>query len=210
MQLQSWGVVGAQQLKGHVLLNGASLTGANQEVDAIIQSMSVQENLPSVIGVNMTSVLSKSQPLCSKRKHNVSLKNWYFNLSLPLGTCTVLRSRECILEGSELHWTDRVFCDGTVYLTLDHNDTWTPHVPQALALKELWDQELERTREERIRLQEGCFKLMRELGLSVETSGTWNNSKHFYTVVFWFQKEFIFVLTCCLTGFVTLIISLLL
>lgn len=93
------------------------------------------------------------------------------NSSLPLGSCTVLRSRECILEGSELHWTDRVFCDGKVYLTLDRNDTWTPHVPQALTLKELWDQNVQRTREERIRLQEGCFRLMRELGLSVETSG---------------------------------------
>lgn len=60
--MQSWGAVDAQQLKGHVLLNGASLTGANQEVDAIIKSMSVHKHLPSVIGVNLTSVLSKSQP----------------------------------------------------------------------------------------------------------------------------------------------------
>lgn len=72
-------------------------------------------------------------------------------------------------------------------MTLDRNDTWMPHVPQALALKELWDQEVERTREERIRLQEGCFKLMKELGLSVETSGTQNNSKLFGTVVFSFK-----------------------
>lgn len=59
LQVQSWGAVDAQQLKGHVLLNGASLTGANQEVDAIIKSMSVHEHLPSA---NLTSVLSKSQP----------------------------------------------------------------------------------------------------------------------------------------------------
>lgn len=96
-------------------------------------------------------------------------------------------------------------------MTLDRNDTWMPHVPQALALKELWDQEVERTREERIRLQEGCFKLMKELGLSVETSGIQNNSRLFGTVVFCFKKKILeFVLTCCLTGFVTLIISLLL
>lgn len=161
--------------------------------------MSVHEHLPSVIGV--TSVLSKSQQLCSGLKCNIYLKNWWFNSSLPLGTCTVLRSRECILEGSELHWTDRVFCDGKVYLTLDRNDTWTPHVPQALALKELWDQEVERTRQERIRLQEGCFSLMRELGLSVETSGTWNNSKLFGTVVFCFKKKYLylFLLAVCLS-----------
>ncbi|CAG07665.1 unnamed protein product [Tetraodon nigroviridis] len=144
VQVQSWGAVGAQQLRGHVLLNGAALTGENQEVDAIIRSMSVHQHLPSAIGVNLTSVLRN---------------------------CTLLRSRECILEGSELHWTDRVFCDGKVYLTLDGNDTWTPHVPQALALKESWDQQVERTREQRIRLQEGCFKLMGKLGLSAETSG---------------------------------------
>ncbi|AWP04072.1 Hypothetical protein SMAX5B_005933 [Scophthalmus maximus] len=88
----------------------------------------------------------------------------------PGGNHTVLRSRECILEGSRLRWTDRVFYDGKVYLTLDHTDTWTAHVPQALALKVLWDQEEHRTRPERIRLQEGCIKLMRELKLSEEQS----------------------------------------
>eukprot|EP00066_Takifugu_rubripes_P030173 XP_011619439.1 PREDICTED: uncharacterized protein LOC105419523 [Takifugu rubripes] len=145
VQMQTWGVIGAEELKGHILLNGVSLPPTNQEVDGIIKSMSVDEHLPNVVGVNLTSVLI---------------------------TCTVLRSRECILEGSELHWTDRIFCDGKVYLTLSPNDTWMPHVPQAMALKVLWDQEIGRTREERIRLQEGCFRLMRELGLSVETSET--------------------------------------
>ncbi|XP_056912000.1 uncharacterized protein LOC130538439 isoform X5 [Takifugu flavidus] len=145
VQLQTWGVVGAQQLKGHVLLNGVSLPPTNQEVDGIIKSMSVDDHLPNIVGVN---------------------------LALVLRSCTVLRSRDCILEGSELHWTDRIFCDGKVYLTLGPNDTWIPHVPQAMALKALWDQEIGRTREERIRLQEGCFRLMRKLGLSVETSET--------------------------------------
>ncbi|TWW73291.1 hypothetical protein D4764_15G0006850 [Takifugu flavidus] len=131
VQLQTWGVIGAQQLKGHVLLNGVSLPPTNQEVDGIIKSMSVDEHLLNVNGVNLTSVLR---------------------------SCTVLRSRECILKGSELHWTDRIFCDGKVYLTLSPNDTWMPHVPQAMALKVLWDQEIGRTREERIRLEEGCFR----------------------------------------------------
>lgn len=70
-----------------------------------------------------------------------------------------------------MHWTDRVFYDGKVYLYLDRTDTWTAHMPQALALKGLWDQEAQGTKTERIRLQEGCIKLMRELRLSEEQSG---------------------------------------
>ncbi|KAM9349160.1 uncharacterized protein ABDE67_008876 [Symphorus nematophorus] len=143
VQVQQWGVVGAQRVMDQVLLNGVSLTGTSQEVDNIVQMISADALLPILITVNQTSVL---------RNH------------------TVLRSRECILEGSQLHWTDRVFYDGKVYLTLDHTDSWTAHVPQALALKELWDQEVSRTKMERIRLQEGCVKLMRELRLSVEHS----------------------------------------
>lgn len=92
-------------------------------------------------------------------------------LSHSLGNHTILRSRECILEGSQLHWTDRVFYDGEVYLTLDHNDVWTAHKLQALTLKALWDQAEQRTRPEGIHLQEGCIKLMRELKLSEQQSG---------------------------------------
>lgn len=143
VQVQQLGVVGTQRVVEQVLLNGVSLTATSQEVDRIIKSMSADAPLPTLISVNQTSVL---------RNH------------------TVLRSRECILEGSQLHWTDRVVCDGKVYLTLDRTDTWTAHVPQALALKELWDQEVQRTKTERVRLQEGCIKLMRELRLSVEPS----------------------------------------
>lgn len=143
VQIQQWGVVGAQRVMDQVLLNGVSLTGTRQEVDSIIQTMLADAQFPTLISVNQTSVM---------RNH------------------TVLRSRECILEGSQLHWTDRVFYDGKIYLTLDHTDTWTAHVPQALALKVLWDQEVQRTRMERIHLQEGCIKLMRELRLSEEQS----------------------------------------
>ncbi|XP_068557753.1 uncharacterized protein [Cebidichthys violaceus] len=88
----------------------------------------------------------------------------------PVGNHTVLRSRECILEGSQLHWADRVFYDGKVYLTLDHTDTWTAHVPEALAFKAVWDQEEQRTKTERTHLQDRCIKLMRELMLSEEQS----------------------------------------
>ncbi|XP_070701454.1 uncharacterized protein [Pempheris klunzingeri] len=143
VQIQQWGVVGAQRVVEQVLLNGVSLTGPSQEVDSIIQTMSADSLLPALQSVNQTS---------EWRNH------------------TVLRSRECILEGSQLHWTDRVFCDGKVYLTLDHTDVWTAHVPQAVALKVLWDQEVERTKTERIHLQEGCIKLIRELRLSEEQS----------------------------------------
>ena len=102
----------------------------------------------------------------------------------------ILRSRECILEGPQLHWTDRVFYDGKVYLTLEHNDTWTAHVPQAVALKELWDQEMPRTRTERIQLQEGCVQLMKELRLSDQQSGMFSSrhSENFKT----FNMKFIF------------------
>lgn len=65
-----------------------------------------------------------------------------------------------------------MFRDGEVYLTLDHTDHWTPHVPEAVDLGFLLDQEEQRTRMERIRLQEGCVKLMKELRLSKEHSGT--------------------------------------
>lgn len=64
--------------------------------------------------------------------------------------------------------------DGKVYLSLDHTDTWTAQVPQALALKVLWDQEPQLTGTERIRLQEGCIKLMKELRLSGESSGKYS------------------------------------
>lgn len=144
VQAQQWGVVGAPRVEDLVLLNGVSLSGTSQEFTNIKESISTDALLLSLIGVNQTSVLMNH---------------------------TVLRSRECILEGSELHWTDRVFYDGKVYLSLDRTDTWRAHVPQALATKGLWDREEQRTRQERIRLEHGCIKLMRELKLSGEQSG---------------------------------------
>lgn len=98
----------------------------------------------------------------------LSVDNLYL---APLVNHIVLRSRECILEGSELHWTDRVLYDGQVCLTLDNQDAWTAHTPQAMAIKELWDQAVQHTKTERIQLQEGCTNLMRELRLSDEQSG---------------------------------------
>ncbi|XP_069543676.1 uncharacterized protein [Brachyistius frenatus] len=143
VQIQQWGVAGAQQVMKQVLLNGVCLTSTNQDVTNIVQTMSADAFLPALISTSQTSAL----------KNHV-----------------ILRSQECILEGSQLHWTDRVFYDGQVYLTLDHNDTWTAHEPQALALKVLWDQEEHHARTERIRLQEGCIKLMSKIRLSEERS----------------------------------------
>ncbi|XP_065810129.1 uncharacterized protein [Labrus bergylta] len=145
VQVQQWGVVGSHQVTELVLLNGVSLTSTSREVATVIKTMSAGALLPSLIGVNDASVLR--------------------NL-------TLLRSRECVLEGSRLHWTDRVFCDGKLCLTLDHSDSWKAEIPQAQALKRLLDQEVLRTRMERIRLQEGCIELMKELRLSQENQGS--------------------------------------
>ncbi|XP_055007822.1 uncharacterized protein LOC110158895 isoform X2 [Boleophthalmus pectinirostris] len=90
------------------------------------------------------------------------------NQTAELRNHTVLRSRDCILEGSELHWTDRVFLDGKVHLSLESSDTWTAQGPQAQVLKAKWDQEAERTKIESERLQEGCIQLMKELKFTQE------------------------------------------
>uniref|UniRef100_A0A087XUQ8 Uncharacterized protein n=1 Tax=Poecilia formosa TaxID=48698 RepID=A0A087XUQ8_POEFO len=143
VQIQQSGVVGAQHVAEQVLLNGISLSSPSWEVQSIIKIMSASDLLPDGICNNHTSVL---------RNH------------------TVLRSRECIIEGSRLHWSDRVFCDGKVFLTLEYNNTWTAHVPKAKAIKNLWNQEVEHLKIERRRLQEGCIQLMKELKLSEEES----------------------------------------
>lgn len=132
--------MGAQPLTQQVLLNGVAFRGLNQEINYIINN-----------------IADAAHPAISSDNKTAQLKNH-----------TLLRSRECILEGSQLHWTDRVFYDGKVYLSLDSSGTWTPHVPQAQTLKAQWDQEAERTRMEQARLQEGCIQLMKELKLSQE------------------------------------------
>ncbi|KAF7653013.1 hypothetical protein LDENG_00088200 [Lucifuga dentata] len=141
VQVQQQRVVGGLRVVEQVLLNGFPLTSMSPEFSSIIQSILADAVLNNV---NQTAVM---------KNH------------------TVLHSRECILEGSQLHWADRILCDGTVYLTLGQTGMWTAHLPEAVDLKALWDQEVERTRRERIHLQEGCIKLMKELRLSEEESG---------------------------------------
>lgn len=143
VQVQKWEVVGTHRVVDQVLLNGFSLPDTSPEVDVILRVISADAHLPNLTGLNQ---------------------------ALTLANHTVLRSRECILEGTQVHWSDRVFCDGEVYLTLDHTDHWTPHVPQAVDLGDLLGREEQRTQMERIRLQEGCVKLMKELRLSKEQS----------------------------------------
>ena len=86
---------------------------------------------------------------------------------------TFIRLRECKLDGSQVLSTDSLFYNGAIYLTLDRTtDTWTAQRPQAVPLKTRWDQEPERTRKERIQLQEGCSKLMKVLRLSEDKAGS--------------------------------------
>lgn len=142
VQIQQWGVVGTQQVVDQVLLNGVVLTDMKQ-VDIIIRTISADAHLRALTSTNQT---------VTPANH------------------IVLRERECILEGTHVQWTDRVFCDGTVFLSLDHTDNWTPHVPQALALKDLLEQAERQTTLEKIRLEERCARLMRELRFSEEQS----------------------------------------
>lgn len=144
VQIQQRGVIGAQRFTEWLLVNGVSLSDISQGVSSVIQTMSSDALLPALLSSNNTSALSNH---------------------------TILHSRECILEGSQLHWADRVFYDGKVYLTLDHNNIWTVHEAQALTLKVQWDQEVQRTKAERVNLQESCIRLMKELRLPEEQSG---------------------------------------
>lgn len=130
--------MGAQPLMQRVLLNGVVLRTSSQKIKYIIQSIA-DAALPFSPIVNKTAEL---------RNH------------------TVLRSRECILEGSQLHWTDRVFYDGKVHLSLDSSGIWRTLVLQAEVLKTQWNQKAEQTRMEKARLQEGCIELMKELKFS--------------------------------------------
>lgn len=92
-------------------------------------------------------------------------------MSLLTGDHTVLRSRDCILQGPELYWRDRVFCNESLYLSLDHGGAWIAHTRQATALKAAWVQALESSAKEGIFLQETCVDLMEKLKLSEKQSG---------------------------------------
>ncbi|KAM9844800.1 uncharacterized protein ACBR49_011580 isoform 2-T2 [Aulostomus maculatus] len=143
VQVQQWVVEGTPQVLEQVLLNGVSYTGPSQEVNSILQTMSADSLTLILMSVNQMEV---------QKNH------------------TVLRSRECILEGSEVYSRDRVFYDGSVYLTLDNSDAWTAHTPQAVALIKLWHQAVQHTGTEMTHLQERCINLMREFRVLEEQS----------------------------------------
>ncbi|XP_029931326.1 uncharacterized protein LOC115375882 [Myripristis murdjan] len=145
IQIQQWLVLGGGQVVQEVLLNGVSLNSSSREVSSVIRTMTADAPPPLPPGVNQTAI-PRNQ--------------------------TVLRLRECKLEGSQVHWSDRVMLDGNVQLTLNQWDRWTAQTPQAIALKTLWEQDPARTRRERIHLQEGCVKLMTELRLSAKPRAT--------------------------------------
>ncbi|XP_029381152.1 uncharacterized protein LOC115058012 [Echeneis naucrates] len=144
VQVQQWVVVGTQQLEEQVLFNGVPLTGERQKFNNIVQTISTDDFPAGLIHTNQTSL----------PKNHI-----------------VLRARECILEGSELHWTDQIFYDGKVYLTLDHTGTWTAHVPQALAFKVLWAEDLQQTKTDKTCLKEKCSNLLRKIKLLEEQPG---------------------------------------
>lgn len=170
VQVQQWGVVGTQQVVDQVILNGVVLTDT-KEVDIIIRTISTDTHLLALTGANQTVTPGKN--------NSIFFMLWvYFRVVSQLVSTSshflanhiVLRERECILEGSRVQWTDRVFCDGTIFLSLDRTDNWRPHVPQALGFKVLLEQ-TEQQATNSIRLEEGCARLMRELKLSEEHSG---------------------------------------
>lgn len=143
LQIQQWRGAGSQQVEEQALLNGIPLMGKSPEFNAVIKAVLDDTLLTSLISFNQTSSISNH---------------------------TILRSRECMWEGSKLRWADRVFADGQLYLTLNQNDMWTAHIQEAVAIKVVWDQEVQQTRAERLHLQEGCVKLMKHLNLSEKQS----------------------------------------
>ncbi|XP_061550582.1 uncharacterized protein LOC133411852 [Phycodurus eques] len=150
IQLQQWVVFGGQPVSERFLLNGVPYTGPTK-VNGIIQRMSA-DLIPLTLLANQTVV---------SRNH------------------TILRSRDCVLEGSELHWTDRVFYSGSLYLSLDHGGAWVAHTPQATALKASWVQAVGSSARECIRLQDACVNLMGKLKLSEERPVPWIPIPHF-------------------------------
>ncbi|XP_061695770.1 uncharacterized protein LOC133511131 [Syngnathoides biaculeatus] len=143
IQLQQFVAFGAQAVSERVLLNGVPHSGPTQEVNGIIQRMSA-DPIPLTLLANQTII---------SRNH------------------MILRSRDCILEGSEIHWTDRVFYNGSLYLSLDHGGAWVAHTLQAMALKASWVQAVGSPAREGIHLQDACVNLMEKLKLSEERPG---------------------------------------
>ncbi|XP_041955550.1 uncharacterized protein LOC121714307 [Alosa sapidissima] len=78
---------------------------------------------------------------------------------------TYQRFRECKFIGHQLiHVSEQIMHNGKEFLSLDQTtDTWTALDPQALSLKEVLDRDSERTVQDRMRFQETCAELLKEL-----------------------------------------------
>ncbi|XP_061776371.1 uncharacterized protein LOC133568455 [Nerophis ophidion] len=135
VQIQQPVVLGHRPVTGRVLLNGVPIPATNQKLSSILQRMSADLLTLRLLSDNQAALL---------RNHSY------------------LWSRDCTLEGSELQRTDRFFYDGVVYLSLNHNGTWTAHTLQAGALKALWERVVRRS------MEDECMILMSELKLSEE------------------------------------------
>ncbi|XP_023821264.1 uncharacterized protein LOC111949102 isoform X2 [Oryzias latipes] len=145
IQIQHSGVVGGNYVAERVLLNGVPLSSTSQEVSNILQSLSNKELLLFSASISQMPALKGHIIVCHQ---------------------------ECILEGHQLHWTDRVFYNGTVYLSLEPNGTWTALVAQAMVLKGILEPNGHHTESESTRLQNGCMQLMKELKFSDKPSGS--------------------------------------
>ncbi|XP_064848624.1 uncharacterized protein LOC135558614 isoform X2 [Oncorhynchus masou masou] len=143
IQFQRSGVVGEVE---QVLINGAALSSCEKDVNGILRAV--------LLGNYSVSFQQAFE--IQENVNNTMTKNH---------TYQYLRVHESKLDGFRVvHLTERLLINGNEFLTLNRNtDTWTAEVPQALALKHLWDQDTERTRLERIQLHESCAKLMKEL-----------------------------------------------
>ncbi|XP_041697825.1 uncharacterized protein LOC121535137 isoform X1 [Coregonus clupeaformis] len=153
IQFQRSGVVGEVETVEQVLVNGAPLSSYGKDVSGIIRDVLLDNYSESFqqafeIEENVTNTMTKNH------------------------TYHYLRVRECKLDGFRVvRLTDQLLVNGNDFLTLDRStDTWTAEVPQALALKQLWDWDTERMRRERIQLHESCTELMKELTYSEPTT----------------------------------------
>ncbi|XP_013995094.1 uncharacterized protein si:dkeyp-13a3.10 isoform X1 [Salmo salar] len=150
---QRSGVVGEMDTVEQVLVNGAPLSSCGKYVSGILRAVLLGND-------------SESFQQAFEMEENVT------NTITKNPTYQYLRVRECKLNGFRVvHLTDQLLVNGSDFLTLDQSTvTWTAEVPQALALKQLWDWDTERTRRERMQLHESCTELMKELTHSEPTT----------------------------------------
>lgn len=137
----------------HVLVNGDHLSNPGGDVSGILSALWSEDGsslLNAVVTMQKEITVNQSTP----KNH------------------TIQRIRECRMHGAQVHLTDQILYDGRVYLTLDGTtDTWTSEVAEAVVLKRLWAQNPERTRPQRMQLQERCITLMKQLTRSEPKTG---------------------------------------